>query len=555
MNYIISDCINHQSNTTTICSGISVTLTSNAGSGNQWYKDGVAIPGATSPAYAANTSGRYTDTVSNTAGCKTGSASTTVTVNPVPSAPSVTAGSATSFCFGGSVVLSSNAGSGNQWLFNDVPITNATSNTYTVTTPGNYSVINTVNNCVSSASTSITVIVNALPTVPVITASGSTTVCSGTSVTLTSSAGTGNQWYKDGVILPGAVNATYAAFVAGSYTDTVTNASGCKTGSPATVVTVSAYPSVANITAGGPTTFCNGNNVVFTSSAGTGNQWYKDGVAITGATNVTYTANTSGKYTDTVSNTAGCKTGTLSTTVTVNALPPVPVISAGGPITFCTGGSVALTTTATGSNQWYKDLTVINGATASTYSITVSGSYTVINTNAAGCTSTSTPTVVTVNLIPSKPSITQNVADLVSSSNTGNQWYNDLAIIAGATAATYRPIISGYYKTQVTINGCTSPLSDAYYYLITAIANINSINIGSYQLLPNPVTERLYIEAKNTVNKINVQVLDVNGRVMLQADFTKNTILSLRTLVSGMYTVLLTDSKTRAQESKQIIKQ
>ncbi|OXA82042.1 hypothetical protein B0A65_01390 [Flavobacterium frigidimaris] len=74
----------------------------------------------------------------------------------------------------------------------------------------------------------ITVTVNTLPAVPVISISGTTTICTGTSRTI-SATGTGTfQWYKDGNAIVGAIKSSYvireaAVSDSGSYTVTVSN--------------------------------------------------------------------------------------------------------------------------------------------------------------------------------------------------------------------------------------------------------------------------------------------------------------------------------------------
>ena len=59
-----------------------------------------------------------------------------------------------------------------------------------------------------------------------------------------------------------------------------------------------------------------------------------------------------------------------------------PTITAGGPTTFCAGGSVTLTSSAGTSYLWS------NGATTRSINVTASGSYTVRVTNSGGCQST-----------------------------------------------------------------------------------------------------------------------------------------------------------------------
>ena len=77
------------------------------------------------------------------------------------------------------------------------------------------------------------------------------------------------------------------------------------------------------ITANGPTSFCQGNNVQLTAqSAPTGAtfQWQKDGVDIPGATSGNYTANSSGSYSAIVTDN-GIPTTYGPITVTVNQYP------------------------------------------------------------------------------------------------------------------------------------------------------------------------------------------------------------------------------------------
>jgi hypothetical protein len=87
--------------------------------------------------------------------------------------------------------------------------------------------------------------------------------------------------------------------------------------------------------------------------------------------------------------------------VTVNATPATPTINAGGPITFCAGGSVTLTSSSATGNQWYLNGNPIGGATNSSYNANVAGDYTVVVT-ASGCASASSAvTTVTINPNPS----------------------------------------------------------------------------------------------------------------------------------------------------------
>ena len=88
----------------------------------------------------AGTTVTLTMTVSNSP-CTAATAKYSVIVNAIPTA-TVTSGT-TTFCQGGSVVLSANTGTGYsyQWLNGTVAISGATSSSYTATASGSYKVI------------------------------------------------------------------------------------------------------------------------------------------------------------------------------------------------------------------------------------------------------------------------------------------------------------------------------------------------------------------------------------------------------------------------------
>ena len=305
---------------TSFCVGGSVTLTSSSASGNQWYKDGVIISGVTGQTYSANTSGTYTVIVT-TMGCASPvSAGTTVTVNSPPPALAVSAGGPTTFCTGGSVLLTStyNTTGAYQWYFNGTAIPGAVFYQYTANASGTYTVTRELSGCTSPVSAGTTVTVNPTPATPSISAGGPTTFCTGGSVILTSSSASGNQWYRNGTIISGATAQTYAANTSGTYTVTVTT-SGCPSAASAgTVVTVNSTPATPTISAGGSTTFCAGGSVTLTSSSASGNQWYRNGILISGATGQTYSANTSGTYTVIVTASSCPSAASAGTAVTVN---------------------------------------------------------------------------------------------------------------------------------------------------------------------------------------------------------------------------------------------
>jgi len=270
----------------------------------------------------------------------------------------------------------------------------ATTSTFTLTV---------TNNSAATATDTLTVNVTSTAT-PTITTGGPTTFCTGGSVTLTSSSASGNQWLLNGNPIGGATNQQYIATTSGNYTVAVTEL-GCATTSAPTAVTVNPVPTTPTITPGSATTFCDGGNVNLTSSSATGNQWYRNGNPIAGATNQQYVATVSGNYT-TVVTTGGCSSApSAATAVTVNPVPPKPTITPSGPTTFFEGGSVTLTSSSATGNQWYLNGNPIGGATNQQFIANASGNYTV-TVAISGCTSVpSIATTVTVNPVPVSPTL------------------------------------------------------------------------------------------------------------------------------------------------------
>ena len=229
--------------------------------------------------------------------------------------------------------------------------------------PGTYNV--TVKDAAGCQVMGVVTIVNSGATLnATLTPSTPTSFCTGSNqvLTATNNVAYTYQWYKDAVLISGASSNTYTANASGTYSVTV-SASGCSV-SRSVVLTALPSPS-ATITAGGPTTFCSPGSVTLNGDAGAGYtyQWYNNGSAISGATNATYNATTSGPYTVRVS-AGSCQATSAATVVTANTT-PTATITAGGATTFCSGGSVSLNAnTGTGlTYQWYNNGTAISGAT------------------------------------------------------------------------------------------------------------------------------------------------------------------------------------------------
>ena len=424
--------------------------------------------------------------ITNSNGCSN-TASTTVTVSPLPSATIATIGN-TTFCQGGNVtLLADNAPSGStyvyQWRLNGTAIVGATANTYVASTSGNYSVTITANNLCQATSANTTVTVNPLPVLAANT--GATSVCQGSTTSLANTTATGTWTSADNTVATinpgnGLVTGESAGTVLLTYT--FTNANGC-TSVVSTNFTVNSLPTAA-ITANGPTTFCQGGNVTLTASTGTAYSWSN------GATTASIVASTSGNYVVTVTNANGCSSVSSPMMVTVNPL-PVASITASGPTTFCQGGSVTLVASTGVSYLWST-----NNAFTQSNTITTSGTYNVTVTNADGCSATSASVTVTVNALPT-PTITASSATtfcqggnvtLTASAGTAYLWSS------GETSQSIVANVDGPYSVQVTnANGCqaTSANTNLVVYplpTVAAITGANAVCEGSTVVLATATT-------------------------------------------------------------------
>src|SRR5258708_14089464 len=97
---------------------------------------------------------------------------------------------------------------------------------------------------------------------------------------------------------------------------------------------------------------------------------------LAGATSQTYIAGAAGGYSVVVT-ANGCNSSPSATmTVTISAGPPVPTITPGGPTTFCAGGSVTLSSSSNGDNQWYLNSNPISTPPSQAYVPTAPRNYT-----------------------------------------------------------------------------------------------------------------------------------------------------------------------------------
>jgi hypothetical protein len=414
---------------------------------------------------------------------------------------------------------------------------------------GTYNYTVTLTGGCGNITASGTILAKSIAISPTITA-GSTNFCPGGSMLLTSSAATENQWYKNGVLIAGAIKTIYAADAIGSYT--VTNfINGCNSfPSVAKIITANNIVSPPIITTISPASFCAGSNLKLSSNTASGIQWQLNGTNISGATKEVYYATEAGDYTLLVT-----ANGCISTATTTNYLPSPnkPILSASTAKTFCMGDNVMLVSNETIGNKWYKDGVLISGATGSSYSAIATGAYTDSLTNSIGCKSGSVPMNILVKAAPAKPIINWNGTVLSANSTASTyQWSVNNISLFGANQSTYKPLTIGFYKIQITNSEGCSNMSDSFNLVVTALNNPATTSLTNLATVyPNPASPILLVKFREVPNTtLEIRLIASDGRsIQMVKTKEKLTTIPINNVPAGRYYVKITGKNYNQTET------
>ena len=435
----------------TICLGGNTSLNA-IGSGTFLWSPTTGLSCTTCQNPIANPTSTTNYTVTITDICGTASDSVWITIgNPVASV----SGSATTVCSGSSTTLTASVGTSYSWstgeTINPIVVNPIIGTIYTVTvTSGGCSNDATITINVSSVTASVL---------------GNTSICSGSSTTLTASVGTSYSWSTGETINPIVVNPTIGTT---GYTVTVTNVSGC-TGVATITVTVTAQPT-ATVSASTSTTLCSGSSTTLTAGGGTVYSWLPStGLSSNNISSPIANPTSTMTYSVIVSN-GGCS-DTTSITLTINPVPTASVTA--GSASICDGDSTLLTATGGTIYVWMPG----GQTTTSIYvSPTSTQNYTVTVTNASACmddviVSVTVVAPVTASILPVNPNIcagsiitlTAQPAGSIYLWNTGG---TDAVIAVFPTVTTtYSVIVSNGScadsSASVTVNVTASPSANA----------------------------------------------------------------------------------------------
>ncbi len=451
----------------------SVTVTASGSTAPYSYSfNGGAFGG--SGTFGTLSAGTYTVTARDANGC-------TLAVPVTITQPTVLAGVITAqtnvSCFGGnngSVTVSASGGTTGYTYSIDGGAFGASA-TFSSLTAGPHTVtIRDANNCTVNVAVTIT-----QPTALVLATSSVNAICTASngSATVTASGATPNYTYS---WTPGGqTSATASNIPAGNYSVIVTDANGC---SQTALVSVGANTGgTATISSSTNVSCAGGNNGSATVSMGAGSTppftyaWNP-----TSQTTVTATNLSAGSFTVTVTDGNGC----ISSANTVITQPTVLGSTFSmTPVSCFNGNNGILTVNPTGGTAGYSYLWTPGGFTTQSINNLTAGTYTVVITDANGCTRTAFTTVtqptgmtlsevhVDANCNLANGSATVNVAG-----GTGPYTYAWNTTPVQTTATAVGLAANTYACTVTDANGCSQTISATISNLAGPVATIFSTN-------------------------------------------------------------------------------
>ncbi|MCS6991062.1 MAG: MopE-related protein [Chitinophagales bacterium] len=224
----------------------------------------------------------------------------------------------------------------------------------------------------------------------------------------------------------------------------------------------------------------------------------------------------------------------------INESSLVATITPSDTVYECKGKKVKLTANSGSglSYQWFKNSSIIAGATAKTYTTkkNESGKFTVTITDAQQCSSSSAPT--TVQRYDKPQAIITPLGNLdicatgsvVLQANSGEgytyQWIKGNNLIAGATQITYTATQTGTYKVMVTnANGCSETSSGVK---VTNSCRLNNTTDSlHFVLYPNPNTGRFQLIIHNgAAGPLHIEIFNLTGRLVFAQTLDNSSLNS-----------------------------
>ncbi len=342
--------------------------------------------------------------------------------------------------------------------------------------------------------------VNNLPTIPTVSTGGSTTICEGDFVQLSTTSNSSfsqSQWRLNGVNIANATNLTFQAKLAGKYTLEIKNNAKCSAISSEILVTV-VKPSV---TISGASVVCLGDTIKLTASQ-SGGTWSVLNTSIAVANNGNVSGKVKGKTSVVYSypGTGICLNKSLSVNypIEIDQVSVVPSIKLGGSSVFCKGSFVMLNSDSMANHtfEWRKNAVPILNATSMSYKALSEGIYTLVVRNLNKCSATSKPVTLSVIsndvTLAGENGVCVGASTTLEPSKTGGTWSTSTPTIGAVTNGIVKGLLAGISKITYT-------------------------HIDTETGCKGIVTKNITIEAAPTVTISGPAKICWNGRAMFRA--------------------------------------
>ncbi len=292
---------------------------------------------------------------------------------------------------------------------------------------------------------------------------------------------------------------------------------------------------VADFTASGSTSFCDGGSVSFTASGNYGFEWS------TAETTQTITVTQSGDYFMVATDSYDCKDTSSSTTVDVYDHPS-PALSSNGDFTLCEGETqVLFLDDEFASYQWS------DGSGDSVLSVNETGDYFVEVVDVSGCAGVSDTVHVEVSPLPETPVIELRNDTLFVISGSGNfQWYRNGTLLNGANGNYLVPDADGDYHSEMTDANDCSASSNSIAVNVTALNEITN----DIQIYPNPANGKIHVKGTFPA----VELFDRYGRKLISCKNNRQEIIEVELSQFPSGTYFLKEKKTGSPFCYKIIK-
>jgi len=411
--------------------------------------------------------------VTPTSSCGNGNSSN-YSVN-ITSPPVITVTSSNVTCNGsnnGSIVINP---SSSNLVYSINGINYFASNTFANLSPGTYNNISAEISSLPGCRSAVSSVVITQPSALNASSSATSILCNGGTAVVTVGASGGTAPYT------GTGNFTVNA---GNYAYTVTDANGCSANVSGTVT----EPSALNVSSSATSILCNGGTAVVTVGASGGTAPY------TGTGNFTVNA---GNYSYTVTDANGC-----SANVSVNVTEPSPLNASisssnyNGYGVSCNGGNNGIATLTVSGGVTPYSYNWSNSSTSATANNLTAGSYSVIITDANGCTITKSIVITQPSPLVLAMSSNQVVyvgytpascATLTSSVSGGVTAYNYSWSNSSTTSTTIAcPTVNTTYTLTITdANGCKTS-GDVKVCVVNVVCYAGNSNVAKVQICHIP---------------------------------------------------------------------